>query len=250
MTGPILILGGTTEARRLAERLAPARRVITSLAGRTGAPTALPGETRIGGFGGAAGLAAYLRSHRVAALVDATHPYAARMATNAAAAALDCGTPLLRYERPAWQPKPGDKWVEYDDLTALAAALPDLGRHALVTLGGADLSALSGARGMRLTLRAIDPPAQLPDHPDLDVILDRGPFDLAGERALLSQRGIDVLVSRNAGGQATRAKLDAARDLGVPVALLRRPARPATASATEMEAVLRWIEDAAPIEGE
>ncbi|WP_421884212.1 cobalt-precorrin-6A reductase [Pacificispira sp.] len=250
MTGPVLILGGTAEARRLAERLAPARRVITSLAGRTGAPTALPGETRIGGFGGVAGLAAYLRAHRVVALIDATHPYAARMAANAAAAALDCGTPLLRYDRPTWQPKPGDKWVEYDDLIALAAALPNLGRHALVTLGGADLSALSGALGMRLTLRAIDPPARLPDHPDLDVILDRGPFDLAGERALLSQRGIDVLVSRNAGGQATRAKLDAARDLGIPVALLRRPVRPVTASATEMEAVLRWIEDAAPIEGE
>lgn len=250
MTGPVLILGGTAEARRLADRLAPVRPVVTSLAGRTATPGRLAGEVRIGGFGGMAGLAHYLRSEQVSALIDATHPYAARMAANAAGAAAETGVPILRFDRPGWTAEPGDRWIEFDDLEGLASALPGLGRHALVTLGGADLAAFSAARGTRLTIRAIDPPSCLPDHPEVEVILDRGPFDLAGERTLLSQRGIDVLVSRNAGGVSTRAKLDAARALGIPVAMLRRPVRPALAFATEIEAVLRWLEETAPIEGD
>lgn len=248
--GPILILGGTKEARLLAERLAPHRRVITSLAGRTALPRRLAGEVRIGGFGGVSGLVTYLRSEGVSALIDATHPYAARMAANAAAAAVETGTPVLRLDRPGWAAGPGDKWIEFDTLEELAAALPGLGRHALVTLGGADLAVFSAARGIRLTIRAIDPPTVLPDHPEVDVILNRGPFDLAGERALLSDRGIDILVSRNAGGMSTGAKLTAARELGIPVAMLRRPERPVLTSATDIEAVLRWIDDAAPIEGD
>jgi precorrin-6A/cobalt-precorrin-6A reductase len=244
MAGPVLILGGTAEARRLAELLdAKGHRVITSLAGRTAAPAALPGAVRSGGFGGPAGLAAYLREAGVAALADATHPYAARMGANAAAAAEAAGVPLLRLDRPPWQPEPGDRWHGFPDRESLMRGLPTLGRHALVTLGGADLAALPLARGIRITLRAIDRPDPMPDHPALALLLARGPFDEAAERALMAEHGIDVLVSRNAGGTATRAKIDAARALGLPVAMLERPSRPGVPAETDPEAAARRIGD-------
>lgn len=244
MAGPVLILGGTAEARRLAEQGTVAGyRMITSLAGRTAAPGPLPGEVRTGGFGGPAGLAAYLRQMGIAVLVDATHPYAARMGANAAAAARAAGVPLLRLDRPAWDPGPGDRWHAFPDRESLMQALPTLGRHALVTLGGADLTALPLARGIRITLRAIDPPDPLPDHPDLTLLLARGPFTQAAERALMTERGIDLLVSRNAGGTATRAKIDAARALGLPVAMLERPPRPEVPTAADPGTALRAIAD-------
>ena len=222
----ILILGGTGEARRLATLLVDDYDIETSLAGRTAAPKALPGRVRVGGFGGADGLADYLVREGVDFLVDATHPYAARMGANAALAAARCDVPLLRLERPAWVKQQGDRWVEFDSLDALVAALPGLGKHAFVSLGGAGLEAFSDLTGMQLTVRAIDPPTALTDRSDITLILDQGPFDLAGERKLLSGRGADVLVSRNAGGSATYAKIAAARDLGLTVALLARPDRP------------------------
>ncbi|NMM45065.1 cobalt-precorrin-6A reductase [Rhodospirillaceae bacterium KN72] len=222
----ILILGGTGEARRLATLLADDYDIKTSLAGRTTAPKTLPGRMRIGGFGGAGGLAEYLVQEGVQYLVDATHPYAARMGANAALAAARCAVPLLRLERPAWVKQQGDRWVEFENLDTLVAALPGLGKHAFVSLGGAGLEAFSGLTGMQLTVRAIDPPPALTDRSDITLILDQGPFDLAGERELLSERGADVLVSRNAGGAATYAKIAAARELGITVALLDRPERP------------------------
>jgi precorrin-6A/cobalt-precorrin-6A reductase len=242
---PVLILGGTSEARRLAERLvadhAADVSVITSLAGRTSAPARLPGAVRVGGFGGAAGLAGYLMENRVAAMVDATHPYAARMGWNAAAAARRSGVPLLRLDRPAWEPEPGDDWRRFESIPALAAALPSLGTHALITLGGADLDGLLDVTGIALTIRSIDAPVGLGDKPWISLILDRGPFDLDGEVSLLSARGIDVLVSRNAGGAATVAKLIAARRLGIPVAMLARPDRPRVETAGTVEDAARWV---------
>lgn len=243
MADPILILGGTAEARRLAEALdARGHRVVTSLAGRTAHPASLPGDVRVGGFGGAAGLAAYLRAQKVAVLVDATHPYAARMGGHAADAAAATGVPLLRVDRPAWTPAAGDRWHGFADRESLMRALPGLGRHALVTLGGADLSALPLARGIRITLRAIDRPDPLPDHPDLTLVLARGPFDAAAERELMIARGIDLVVSRNAGGASTRAKIDAARALGLPVAMLDRPPRPPVPMVHDPKSAVRRIE--------
>ena len=240
----ILILGGTGEARRLAGALAGRHAVITSLAGRTAAPAALPGAVRTGGFGGADGLAAYLRAEAIDCLVDATHPYAARMGRNAAAAAAAAGVPLIRLERPAWVPRPGDDWHYFDSVSDLAARLPGLGTHALVTLGGADLAPFRGVRGIRLTVRAIAPPEALAEGPRVAILLARGPFDFAEEHALLFARGIDVVVSRNAGGEATRAKIDAARELGLKVAMLARPTRPGGIVETDPAAVVRRIDRA------
>jgi len=238
----LLILGGTGEARQLAARLVDHYDIVVSLAGRTKDPVALAGTVRQGGFGGLSGFLAYLEQDRPAAVIDATHPYAARMGTTAVRATAQLQIPFLRLERPAWTRQPGDDWHIFDTVEALASRLPDLGSHGLITLGGANLGAFSRAKGMRLTLRAIDPPDPLPDHPAIEVLLDRGPFTLEKERALLTRLGIDVLVARNAGGSATRAKIDAARLQKVPVALLARPARPDSNCAANGAAAVQWVE--------
>jgi len=241
LAADVLILGGTREARLLAETLAPLCPVTSSLAGRTGDPAPLQGRVRIGGFGGVDGLIAYLKAERPTHMIDATHPYAARMGRNAILAAAAQGIPLLRLDRPAWQRKEGDHWLEFPDLESLARGLPMLGRHALVTLGGADLATLSLAQGMRLTLRTIDSPPVMPDHPDCTLLQARGPFDFGGEVALLSRLGIDILVSRNAGGNATGAKIEAARHLGLPVAMLARPERMAAERVGTVEEAIVWL---------
>lgn len=241
MTKRVLILGGTGEARRLAGLLADRVEVTTSLAGRTANPARLPGVVRTGGFGGADGLAKYLAAHRIEKLVDATHPYAARMGSNAVDAARRAKTPLLRVERPPWIAEPGDDWRRFKTLDALVAGLPSLGSHALITLGGADLEKFLALNGVALTVRAIDPPPAVVERSDITLILERGPFDLDGELALLSARGIDVLVTRDSGGAATSAKLVAARTKGLPVAMLARPARPRVNSVAEVADAVRWV---------
>lgn len=241
MTATILILGGTGEARALAAALNPEFRVITSLAGATRTPRRIAGAVRTGGFGGAGGLAAYLRDNAVDCLVDATHPYAARMGHNAAAAAEMAGVPLLRLERPPWTSQPGDDWTEFPDLQSLATALPDMGKTVLITLGGADLHAFSGITGLQMIIRAIDPPDPMPVVGEFDLILSGGPFDFESEVALLNERKIDLVVSRNAGGDATYAKIAAARHLSVPVAMLARPDRPAAPSVATVDEAVRRI---------
>ena len=243
MTKPrLLILGGTGEARQLAVLLVDQYDTVTSLAGRTQDPMALAGTVRQGGFGGVSGFLAYLEQNRPAAVIDATHPYVARMGTTAVQATAQMHIPFLRLERPAWTQQPGDDWHLFETIEALVKRLPSLGTHGLITLGGANLGAFSRATGMRLTLRAIDPPDPLPDHPAIKVLLDRGPFTLESERALLTRLGIDVLVARNAGGSATRAKIDAARMHKLPVALLARPARPDSNYVNTVAAAVRWVE--------
>ena len=243
MTKPrLLILGGTGEARQLAALLVDQYDTVTSLAGRTQDPVALAGAVRQGGFGGVSGFLAYLEQNRPAAVIDATHPYAARMGTTAVQATAQMQIPFLRLERPAWIQQPGDDWHIFETVEALAERLPSLGTHGLITLGGANLGAFSRATGMRLTLRAIDPPDILPDHPAIEVLLDRGPFTLKRERDLLTRLGIDVLVARNAGGSATRPKIDAARLHKLPVALLARPARPVSNCVESVAAAARWVQ--------
>ncbi|MFF0553311.1 cobalt-precorrin-6A reductase [Streptomyces sp. NPDC004311] len=223
----VLVLGGTTEARRLAEALAgeAAWRVTTSLAGRVAAPVLPPGDTRIGGFGGAAGLAAWIAAHRVTHLVDATHPFAERMSFNAAEAARLSGVPLLALRRPGWEPAAGDAWTFTDSLAGAAALLPGLGRRVFLTTGRMGLHTFAGLDDTWFLVRSVDPPDG-PVPARLEVLLARGPFTLEDERELLARHRIDLLVTKDSGGSATAPKLAAAREAGVPVLVVRRPPVP------------------------
>ncbi|MBQ0825869.1 cobalt-precorrin-6A reductase [Streptomyces tagetis] len=223
----VLILGGTTEARRLAAALAerPGVRVTTSLAGRVGTPAPLPGEVRVGGFGGADGLAAWLRDRRVDALVDATHPFAASITAHASAAAAATGVPAVILRRPGWRPGPGDHWHPAGSLADAAALLPALGRRIFLTTGRLGLAAFAHLDGAHFLARSVEPP-EPPLPPDTEILLARGPFDVAGETALLRAHRIDVLVTKDSGGDATAAKLTAARALALPVVVVRRPPPP------------------------
>lgn len=251
MTGPagarrILILGGTGEARAFVEtalaRHGPAIDPITALAGRTRTPAALPGRVRIGGFGGAAGLADYLRAEAIDLLIDATHPFARRMPHHAAEAAAETGTPRLRLERAPWRAGPGDRWHPVGSVEEAAERLPDHGRRALVTVGAQEAARFAAIAGACVHLRAIDAAGLPPERADLRHILARGPFDPAAERALLARHRIDLLVTKNSGGAATVAKLEAARAASIPVLMVERPAPPAPGPRVEtVAAALDWL---------
>jgi precorrin-6A/cobalt-precorrin-6A reductase len=240
----VLILGGTGEGRRLAASLVPGYRVISSLAGRVRSPVLPPGEVRIGGFGGAAGLAAFLLSECVDAVVDATHPFAAQMSFNAADACASAGVPLGILRRPGWSSVPGDRWIPVADLGDAVAALAGLGERVLLTIGRQELAAFAGCTSHWFLARSIDPPTgAMP--PRCEVLLARGPFSLADELALLRARAIDVVVTKNSGGSATSPKLAAARSLGLPVIMVARPPLPAgvptLATPTDVLSWLSWL---------
>jgi precorrin-6A/cobalt-precorrin-6A reductase len=242
---PLLILGGSTEATALARALAnDARFAVTlSLAGRTESPVLPPVPARIGGFGGAAGLATHLRTHGIAALVNATHPFAARMAANAVAAALETSIPLLRVLRPEWTAQPSDDWRIVRDMQAAARALGDAPRRVLLTIGRQDLAPFAAAPQHHYIIRSVDapPPEALP--PRAEIISARGPFTEEDERTLLDARGIEVIVTKNAGGAATVAKLAAARARGVPVVMVARPVQPAGGEVVpDVASALAWLD--------
>jgi precorrin-6A/cobalt-precorrin-6A reductase len=230
LTPSVLILGGTSEARDLAARLAPrpGLRVVSSLAGRVRDPALPAGEVRIGGFGGADGLAAWITAQHVSAVVDATHPFAEGISANAAAACARTGVPLLRVIRPPWQPREGDTWHEAGSLPDAARLLPGLGERAFLTTGRQGLAAFAPLAGTWFLIRCVDPPSG-PMPPQCQVILARGPYDAAAERALMQQHRIEVLVTKNSGGEMTAGKLAAARQLGIPVVMVSRP-EPAAAA--------------------
>jgi precorrin-6A/cobalt-precorrin-6A reductase len=237
----LLILGGTGEASELARRLAEGgHATLLSLAGRTRAPAPAPCPTRSGGFGGIDGLEAFLRCKRPTALVDATHPFAARMPHNAAAACRRASVPRLRLLRPPWQRLPGDDWREAGDMEEAAALLPGLGGPALVTVGHEGLDALARVAALHLVIRSIEKPALSFPH---TWIGGRGPFALADELALMRTRGIRVLVGKASGGAATYAKIAAARELALPVVMLRRPPRPEGPTVGSVDAALAWVDD-------
>lgn len=235
----ILILGGTGEARQLAEALTEREvRVVSSLAGRVARPRLPVGEVRVGGFGGPEGLARYLLENRVEAVVDATHPFAERIGTNAAKAAEQTQTPLLRLARPGWQAGPQDDWHWADDLADAAQKLPDLGKRVFLTSGRQGLPAFAHLDDLWFLIRCVDPPEPpLPRHHEL--ILARGPYEVAAERELLGR--VDVLVTKDSGGAQTSAKLTAARELGKPVLLVRRPDRPGTETAETVPEAVEWV---------
>ncbi|MFC9954167.1 cobalt-precorrin-6A reductase [Streptomyces prasinus] len=248
----VLILGGTTEARRLAELLAddplPSLRVTNSLAGRVAAPRTPPGEVRVGGFGGADGLAAWLRGNEVDLLIDATHPFAGTISFHAARAATTTHVPLLALRRPGWLPVEGDLWHEAGSLAEAAGLLPALGRRVFLTTGRMGLAAFAHLHEPWFLVRSVDAPGA-PHPPRMEVLLDRGPFTLDGERELLRRHRIDVVVTKDSGGAATAPKLTAAREAGVPVVVVRRPpvpggvtvvAEPRQAAQRVREAYARW----------
>ncbi|MEU2618109.1 cobalt-precorrin-6A reductase [Streptomyces sp. NPDC007157] len=244
MSAHVLILGGTTEARELAAALAayPGVRVTTSLAGRVTRPGALAGEVRVGGFGGAEGLADWLREQHVDALVDATHPFAETITANAALAAARTGVAALVLRRPGWRPGPGDRWHPVASLSAAADLLPRFGPRVLLTTGRLGLSAFVHLTDRHFVVRSVEPP-EPPMPPHTEVLLARGPFTVAAETALLRENLIDVLVTKDSGGAATAAKLTAARELALPVVVVRRPPLPAGVTAVpDTAAVLKRLD--------
>ena len=195
------MLGGTTEASLLARKLAEAGiDAVFSYAGRTEAPVAQPLPTRIGGFGGVAGLLDFLRAEQISHVVDATHPFAAQMSRNAIAACAEAGVPLVAFERPGWIAGPQDRWTHVSDMDEAVVALPDC-----------------------------------------TVILSRGPFSAAGDLDLLTTHRISHIVAKNAGGSGAEAKLVAARDLGLPVILIDRPALPSRTVLSDLAQVMAWL---------
>ncbi len=227
MPSHILVLGGTTEARELAGALAARHgtRVTTSLAGRVRRPGPVAGEVRVGGFGGAEGLAAWLREQRVDAVVDATHPFAATITANAARASTATGVPLVVLRRPGWQPGPGDRWHPVPSTEAAADLLPRLGHRVFLTTGRLGLAPFAHLTEQRFVVRSVEPP-EPPMPPHTEVLLARGPFPVPDETELLRHHHIDVLVTKNSGGTATTAKLTAARALSLPVIIINRPPLP------------------------
>ena len=236
----VLLLGGTGEASRLAACLAFDSRfdATLSLAGATQSPMLPPIRCRIGGFGGADGLCAWLRAERIEAVIDATHPYAQQISTNARRATEAAGVPLLRIERPPWRPQPGDRWTLAPNAEAAAAALGPAPRRVLLTVGSKSLAAFRAAPQHHYVIRCIDPPdpSLLPPHAEL--LLARGPFALAAEATLLADQRIRCLVSKNSGGDATGAKLAACRVAGIPVVMIDRPECVSDAPPTDP---LEWL---------
>jgi precorrin-6A/cobalt-precorrin-6A reductase len=242
----VLILGGTAEAVQLAEACAaiPRFRIMTSLAGRTRAPTRPPGEVRIGGFGGADGLAQFLRTSTIDRVVDATHPFAVRIGRHAEQACRALGVPRVRLLRPPWQRQPADRWIVVEDLAEAARCLPEHGRRAFLTVGQRDLDAFAGLDQWFLVRTIERPPAwPLQNGAWLSA---RGPFHIEDEIALLREHAIDVLVTKASGGDATYAKVAAARALGLPVIMVRRPPPPPGPVVDSVSAALAWLDHELP----
>ena len=240
----LLLLGGTREAVNLARLLAGDPRIETtySLAGRTRRPVSVPVGVRTGGFGGSSGLEAYLREAGTGLVVDATHPYADVISAHAAEACERASVPRLVLHRPPWTRQSEDRWIEVPDAASAAVALPGLGKRALLTVGSQELAPYIKVEGVAFVVRAVEPPPFALDGARFEVVLDRGPFDYDAERSLLESRGIDVVVSKNSGGSSAKAKLEAARALGLPVVMIARPPPPSGERVETVAAARAWVE--------
>lgn len=241
----VLILGGTAEAallaRRTVETYGDEADVITSLAGRTRPLSPPPGRVRSGGFGGEEGLADYLRRQSIGCVVDATHPFAARISVHARRACDRLGVPRLVLMRPPWRPGPGDRWTEAADLGAAAGRIRDTATRAFLTIGAGGLEAFSGLSDLWFLVRLMQQPVEPPPLERFVLVVDRPPHRLEAERDLMTAHAIDGLVAKNSGGGATRAKLDAARDLGIAVVLVSRPDPPRGERVETADAALHWL---------
>ncbi len=240
----LLVLGGTTEARQLAAQLAarPDIAATLSLAGRTVAPLAQPVPVRTGGFGGVEGLASYLTEHGIDRLIDATHPFAARISANAVEAARLARVPLLRLERPAWTMVPGDRWRPVSSVAAAVDVLGNRPRRAFLALGRQELGPFEDAPQHAYLIRSVDPVEPPLAVPRARYVLGRGPFREEDDRALFETHGIDAIVAKNSGGEATYGKIAAARALGIEVFLIGRPTLPPAETAADVAAALAWID--------
>ncbi|MEJ7928122.1 cobalt-precorrin-6A reductase [Sphingobium sp. AN641] len=238
----ILLLGGTTEASALA-RLLAARGISATLsyAGRTGNPRAQPVPVRVGGFGGVAGLADYLRDHRITHLVDATHPFAAQMSAHAIAAARLAAVPHIALTRPPWRPATGDRWNNVPNIAAAVGALAGPARRVMLALGRMHVDAFAAQPQHHYLLRFVDPPDSRPALPRHSLIVDRGPFTAGGDAQLMQAHGIDLVIAKNAGGTGADAKLVAARQLGLPVLMIDRPPAADRIEVYRPEEVLVWL---------
>ncbi len=241
----LLILGGTGEAAELAcaaaARFGDGLEVTTSLAGRTERPSSVAGLIRIGGFGGSAGLAAYLTEHGIGRLIDATHPFAARISAAARLACEQANVPRLVLRRPPWRRHPRDRWIEVDGVTDAAAIVDRTGWRAWLTLGASEIAAFSAATEVHFLVRLVDPPRHRLPLRSYEVIVGRGPFSVAEERSHIERHAIDVLVCKASGGGATEAKIIAARERGLPVIMVRRPPSERGEGVDTVEAALDWL---------
>ena len=242
----LLILGGTQEAAALAAaavaRFGAAVEVTTSLAGRTRRPTAPAGALRVGGFGGTDGLARYLTESGTDLLIDATHPFAAEISAHGRAAAARTDRPRLTLARPPWQRRDGDNWIDVADMAAAAVLVAQYGRRVFLTVGVRDLDRFAAAGNVWFLVRLVERPSAPLPLPSHELILARGPFDVAAEAALLRDHAIDLLVTKASGGSATAAKLTAARQAGLPVLMVRRPEPQPGESVDSLDAALSWID--------
>lgn len=245
MTARLLILGGTGEGAALARgalaRFGEELEVTSALAGRTERPGPIAGNVRIGGFGGPEGLARYLREHSIDRLIDATHPFAAQISRTARLSCEAAGVPRLLLLRPPWRRHRLDRWIEVDDMAAAAGIVGRIGRRAWLTVGAGELAAFAGTTGVRFLVRLVDPPRERLPLRFYEVVVGRGPFTLAEERHRIERHAIDVLVCKASGGPATEAKLVAARELGLPVVVVRRPAPEPGEAVESVEAALDWL---------
>jgi precorrin-6A/cobalt-precorrin-6A reductase len=237
-----LLLGGTGDANRLADALVRAKiDAIYSYAGRTQIPLGHSLPTRIGGFGGAAGLADYIREQRITHVVDATHPFAAEMSRHAVEACAAASVPLVALERAPWTRVAGDNWIEVADIDAAVAALPEQRARVFLAIGRQHIAPFAARPQHGYTLRFVDAPESALPLADAEVIVSRGPFTPEGDCELMRARGIEWLVARNSGGSGARAKIDAARELGLPVIMIARPALPERRRVESVEEVLAWL---------
>ncbi|HEV3158064.1 MAG TPA: cobalt-precorrin-6A reductase [Candidatus Baltobacteraceae bacterium] len=239
----LLILGGTGDARQLAHRLSDISGIvaISSLAGRVAQPTLPNGPVRVGGFGEVAGLVTYLRNERIDAVVDATHPFAANISRNAADACGELALPLIALLRPPWKAGDGDHWHDADDLVEAAEIAENLGRRIFLTIGRQGIAAFADCRKGWFLIRSIDKPdPPLPSQHE--ILLQRGPFEVDEEIRVMRKHAIDVIVSKNSGGSATFAKIEAARVLGLPVVMIKRPRHPRVPAVKSVDSAFAWIE--------
>lgn len=236
-----LILGGTADASLLAAEIARAGLdAVYSYGGRTRAPADQPLPTRIGGFGGVSGLADYIRREAITRVIDATHPFAAEMSRNAIEACTQTGTPLLALERAPWVKAPGDNWIEVAEITAAVAALPEAATNVFLAIGRQHIAPFASKPKHTYTLRFVDPP-EVPLPFAADVIVSRGPFTFDGELEMMRARAIAWVVARNSGGGGARAKIDAARMLGLPVIMISRPELPERRRVEGVTEVMQWL---------
>jgi precorrin-6A/cobalt-precorrin-6A reductase len=237
-----LILGGTGDANKLADRFARANvDALYSYAGRTQIPLGHALPTRVGGFGGASGLADFIRQERITHVIDATHPFAAEMSRHAVEACATSEIPLLALERAPWTRAPDDRWIEVGSIDAAVDALPQARARVFLAIGRQHLAPFAAKPQHAYTLRFVDPLEGPLPLPETEIIVSRGPFTVESDLELMRIRNIAWVVARNSGGDGARAKIDAARALGLPVIMIARPALPERPRVESVDEVLAWL---------